>query len=156
MNAWQPSFATLAGVSATLSGLLFVALSVARTSTSPVERHALLFVSKRSFFDFISVMIFALVYQLPSISMHTTSYTLVGQIATRATWHVNQWLRFSGSSTVHGLLREKVMPVLITAMLGIACAASFVASPQASTVAYVAMLLLLFTACTNAWQLLIR
>lgn len=154
MNTWQSAYATMADVSATPSGLLFIVLPMASNGACTSRRDTLLFVSKRNCFDFLSVMVFALIYQLPAIASRTTGCTLIAQIATRIAWHVDQWMRFSGRAPVHGLMRETAVPVRITLALTLACVAAFEARAQTLMLTCVAMLLMLFGARKNAWLLL--
>jgi hypothetical protein len=69
MNEWQSAYSTMAEVAATLSGLLFVSLSMKLHAVTGEHRGWMLLVAKRSFFDFLAVLGIALLLLIPAGSL---------------------------------------------------------------------------------------
>jgi cytochrome b561 len=66
LTKWQPFFTAVAGVAATLAGLLFVALSINRDKVTAQKSRAWLRAAERSFADFIYVLFIALMFLIPA------------------------------------------------------------------------------------------
>src|ERR1051325_5298678 len=60
---WQPFFITVATVAGTLVGLLFISLSINRDAI--VGNHTLFRLARRSFADFIFILLIALFFLIP-------------------------------------------------------------------------------------------
>jgi hypothetical protein len=65
LDRWQIFYATIATSSATLTGLLFVALSLERARWSQAERTEQLRIARGSLSDFLFVLMIALVFLVP-------------------------------------------------------------------------------------------
>jgi len=63
---WQPFFSAVAGVAATLAGLLFVSLSINRDKITARDNHNLLRIAKRSFGDYLYALFIALMFLMPN------------------------------------------------------------------------------------------
>lgn len=65
IGAWQPFFITLAGICATLAGLLFVALSLHASSLHSTESNNLKRLAQQTFGDFLQVLFVGLFFLVP-------------------------------------------------------------------------------------------
>src|SRR5512136_127715 len=72
LQAWQVFYATVAAASATLTGLLFVSLSLNRERLKGVRAQVTLATARRTFGDFLYVLMIALVFIIP----HQVPYSL--------------------------------------------------------------------------------
>src|SRR5512136_3126671 len=72
LQAWQVFYATVAAASATLTGLLFVSLSLNRDRLKGARAHITLGTARRTFGDFLYVLMIALVFIIP----HQVPYSL--------------------------------------------------------------------------------
>jgi len=157
MNAWQSAYSTVAEVAATLCGLLFVSLSVKLSAASSEQRHWILLVAKRSFFDFLSVLVIALVFLVPGVSSYLVGWAILWISVTRIIWHVSHWRTYRSSATsTPRLIREYVTPMAATLLLVIAGVDTLLSYAHAPKLIYTVALTLLVGACQNAWRLLIR
>lgn len=155
MNDWQLAYAAIAGVAATLSGLLFVALSMRLAAADASERRWMLFMAKRSFVDFLAVLALALLFLMPKLTLQAVGWTQLVLGASRVAWHVRHW-RMSRSLAAKGRsLREYLAPVGATLALLVAGGGALLAWPDVLKTTYIAALMLLFGACQNAWRLLV-
>ncbi len=155
---WQPFFITVATVAATLVGLLFVSLSINRdTITSESNRH-LLRLARRSFSDFIFVLLIALFFLIPLQSGHTLGIELVviGIFRVRLLFRQIKTSGGGQKADALDLAREYVLPVLSTAGLLVAGLGLYEESIKAVYYFVVPVnAILLITACSNAWLLLV-
>ena len=156
MNNWLVAFGTIGGVAATLTGLLFVSLSMKLHAASSEERQWMLFIAKRSFFDFLAVLIIALLFLMPDISLKTIGWALAWVSFVRVLWHVNQRRIIRATTTETFRLSAHLIPIAATLLLIIAGAAALLSWPVASRLTYIGAITLLFGSCENAWRLLVR
>jgi hypothetical protein len=156
MSEWQSAYSTIAEVAATLSGLLFVSLSLKLNTVSSEERSWMLVVAKRSFLDFLAVLGTALVFLIPQISTDMIGWGVLWLSVTRAVWHVRYLRMYHGSAMLKPELREYVIPVIATVVLAIGGIAMLLSYFDAQKLIYGAAIALLLGACQNAWRLLIR
>lgn len=157
MNEWQSAYSTVAEVSATLSGLLFVSLSVKLNSASSEQRQWMLLVAKRSFLDFLAVLVIALVFLVPGASTYVIGWAVLWISITRAVWHVGYWRTYRSSAASRSrFIWEFLVPVAETMVLAAAGIAALLNYAVAPKLIYVAAIALLIGACQNAWRLLIR
>ncbi len=63
--SWQLFFATVAAASATLTGLLFVSLSLNRERLTGQRAHLVLTSARRTFSDFLHVLMISVVFLVP-------------------------------------------------------------------------------------------
>lgn len=156
MNDWQTAYSTMAEVAATLSGLLFVALSLKLNAVSKEERRWMLLVSQRSFFDLMAVLLLGLCFLVPVISHQLIGWGLLWLSVMRAIWHVNHWRSYHDVALPGTRVMEYIVPMITTLMLVLAGAGMLLAKPFALHLVYLMAVVLLFAACRNAWRLLVR
>jgi hypothetical protein len=155
MNEWQSAYSTIAEVAATLSGLLFVSLSVRLNLASSEDRRWMLVIAQRSFLDFMAVLAIALLFLVPSVSLDVIAWVVLWLSVTRI-GHVIYLRMHHGSSVIRPHIREYFMPMAATFVLLVAGVAMFLSYAIAPRLIYVAAIALLIGACQNAWRLLIR
>lgn len=158
INQWQWFFGTVAASAATLTGLLFVSLSVNRPSTGALAG-ARLITARRSFGDFLYVLMMGLVFLVPHQVPGGLAVALLALGGARAAGLIRESLRRSSSVEkgpgVNEALREYGLPAVAT--LGLLVVAIEIL--RGETIAIFGMVLvvaaLLVTASWNAWLLLI-
>jgi hypothetical protein len=156
MNEWQAVYSTIAEVAATLTGLLFVSLSVRLNASSSEERPRLLVVAQRSFFDFLAVLLIALLFLPPGASLYVIGWIVLWLSAARIAWHVSHWRIHRGSAQPKPELKEYLIPMAATLMSMAAGIAMLLAYSVALRLTYATAIVLLIGACQNAWRLLVR
>jgi hypothetical protein len=156
MNDWQAAYSTIAEAAATLTGLLFVSVSVKLNLASAEERRWMLLVSKRSFLDFIAVLAIALLFLVPAISRDVIGWAVLWLGGARTAWHVSHWRERPNLSAINLTLRDYVAPMAITLGLLITGAVMLLGWQIAWKLVYVMSVVLLLGACQNAWHLLTR
>ena len=123
ITLWQPFFTTMAGVSATLVGLLFVSLSINREKITSGSNDALLRLAKRSFGDFLLVLLIAIFFLIPIQRTSDLAYELFGLGILRAWTLLRRFLEFRKDERrpkFIDLLREYMLPIFTTVGLLIA------------------------------------
>lgn len=156
MNDWQTAYSTVAEVAATLTGLLFVSVSVKLTPASDETRHWMLFIAKRSFLDFLTVLAIALLFLVPAVSSAVMGWAILWLGVLRAVWHISLWRTRRTLALPEARMRAHLVSMVATVVLLIAGVAMLMLWPRAAKLTYVAAILLLFDACQNAWCLLTR
>jgi hypothetical protein len=153
---WLTAYSTVAEVAATLTGLLFVSVSVKLTAVSDEIRRLMLFIAKRSFMDFLSVLAIALMFLVPNVSNYSIGWGVLWVGIVRVAWHVSHKRQHRWLTAYDANIRIYVVSMAATAVLLIAGAATLLTWSHAAKLTYTAAMLLLFDACQNAWRLLIR
>ena len=156
MNEWQSAYSTMAEVAATLSGLLFVSLSMKLNAATGEHRGLMVLVAKRSFFDFLAVLGIALLLLIPGGSLVFVGWTALLIATARVVWHVQHWRSYRSAEAVKTSLIDYFVPMVATLMLGLAGVALLLASPMSPKLVYAAAIALLYGACQNAWRFLIQ
>lgn len=156
MNNWLTAFGTIGEVAATLTGLLFVSLSVKLNTASSEGRQWMLFVAKRSFLDFLAVLVIGLLFLMPDISLNTIGWGLVWLTVARVVWHVNHWRIYRATSSDAFRLIEYLASIAATLLLTAAGVTALMGRPSAPQLTYIGAITLLFGSCQNAWRLLVR
>jgi hypothetical protein len=155
-NDWLTAYSTVAEVAATLTGLLFVSVSVKLTAVSDEMRHWMLFISKRSFRDFVTVLAIALLFLVPTVSSYTMGWGVLAVGILRVAWHISHRREHRKLTSPDKDIRAYVLSMVATAVLLIAGIATLLTWSHAAKLTYAAVMLLLFDACQNAWRLLTR
>jgi cytochrome b561 len=158
---WQPFFITLATVAGTLIGLLFISLSLTRDKVvSNPEGFRL---ARRSFADFLHVVLVSLFFLIPSEGNKSLGIELFLVGILRIKLLVRQMKSPAGNNqkrTLPKRLSEFVMPILSTVGLLVAGAEIYQGGNDAiGSIYYVVVpviAILLFNACSNAWLLLME
>ncbi len=154
---WQPFFVTVATVAGTLVGLLFISLSINRDAIT--ANHTQFRLARRSFFDFIFILLISLFFLIPlqggfylGIELWAIGIlkakVLMRQIA--EVWNDEQ------ESSLWNLTCEYVLPMV--SIIGLAIGGWRIYHESLLGVYYFVVPViatLLATACSNAWQLLI-
>ena len=156
MNEWQSAYSTMAEVAATLSGLLFVSLSMKLNAATGEHRGLMVLVAKRSFFDFLAVLGIALLLLIPGGSLVFVGWTALLIATARVVWHVQHWRSYRSAEAVKTSLIDYFVPMVATLMLGSAGVALLISSTLSPKLVYAAAIALLYGACQNAWRFLIQ
>jgi len=156
---WQPFFITVATVAGTLVGLLFISLSINRDIVAPTANPAQLRLARRSFADFIFIVLISLYFLIPLQNGHYLALELwiIGALKARLLFkQIRQASRGAEKPTWAGLVREYVFPILSVAGLVMA-GIELYGEHMMGVYNYVVPVLatLLASGCSNAWQLLI-
>jgi hypothetical protein len=155
MSDWQVAYTTIAEVAATLSGLLFVSLSMKLNSASGSDRQEILSIARRSFMDFLAALALALFFLVPTISLQSVGVVAVALSIARGVWHVRHWLKYRSVPDAALNTMEFVKSIFATAFLFAAGTCSLLVWSLAPRLTYAAAIVLLFGACKNAWLLLV-
>ena len=156
---WQPFFITVATVAGTLVGLLFISLSINRDAIVSTSNPALFRLARRSFSDFIFIVLISLFFLIPLQDGAHLAVELWAMAVLKARFLFNQIRQASRGAekpTWQDLLREYVFPILSLAglvMAGIELHSEHLMGVYNYVVPVLATLLA--SGCSNAWQLLI-
>jgi len=166
MGAWQPFFITLAGICATLAGLLFVALSLHATSLHDAESSNLKRLAQQTFGDFLQVLFVGLFYLVPLANARffgiTTLFIVVIGVKEMAQRFLDAWRDRAHSQHRAYIIRRFGLSLLGRVMLALA---GILLILQNDTRAYAwqdlmfvfsGSVVLLIAAIRNAWYLLIN
>jgi hypothetical protein len=156
---WQPFFTTVAGVSATLAGLLFVSLSLNRERISAEASRELMRLARRSFSDFLFVLLLALFFLIPRQGQLPLSLELTAMGVFRVRWMTTQIIhamKHELKPANSAAVREYLLPVL--SVIGIFGAAAGIYFNGIIAVYYFVVpviAVMLTRASWNAWLLLV-
>ena len=158
ITEWQLFFATVATVSATLAGLLFVSLSINRDRLLDSD-HGLLRVARRSFMDFLYILLISLMFLIPQQGSGPLSRELL-LLGLARIWRLavlHRESRGKGWKPTFGQsIREYALPTLT--VVGLVGAGVWIARDSLLAVYYFivpVIALLLWNASWNAWLLLL-
>jgi hypothetical protein len=159
LRQWQPFYSTVAAASATLTGLLFVSLSLHKEGIATRAEGHLLRAAQRSFGDFLYVLMIGLVFLVPHQAPLGLAVALFALGAGRGFGLARQAARFSRKVsrrlTLAETLRELGLPLLATLGLltvGVEVLRGDIVAIYALVIVIAA---LLATASWNAWLLLV-
>jgi len=159
VQQWQPFFTTVATVAATLVGLLFVSLSLNREKIASEPDQMLLRLARRSFSDFLFVLLIALFFLIPFQGSTGLAIELFGLGAFRIRWLVLQFLsqaKHERKPTAPTWVREYMLPVLT--VIGLLIAGAGIYEEELAAINWFVVPVigsLLLRASWNAWLLLI-
>jgi len=156
IGQWQPFFTTVATVAGTLVGLLFISLSINRDAIT--ANHTQFRLARRSFSDFIFILLIALFFLIPLQGGFHLGIELWGIGILKTNVVFKQMLEARGveKMSLWNLTCEYVLPVL--SIVGLAVGGWRIYHESLLGVYYFVVPViatLLATACSNAWQLLI-
>jgi hypothetical protein len=160
LQSWQMFYATVATASATLSGLLFVSLSLHRDHLKGTRGQAILATARRTFSNFLYVLMIALVFLVPHQAPYSLTTALLVLGLSRTFGLVRDARLYlkpqPGRVGVYAILREVALPSL--AAIGLIAVGIDVAlgSTEVIFVLVGVIAALLIIACWNAWLLLIE
>lgn len=160
LQSWQVFYSTVAAASATLTGLLFVSLSLSRERLRDNTASGALATARRSFGNFLYVLMLSLVFIVPHPGPLGLTVALLVLGMARGVGLIHEVARWRGQLGRGGrrgeLLRDVVLPVL--ASVGLVAVGIAVAMGQ--TIALFALVIvvagLLVSASWNAWVLLVE
>jgi hypothetical protein len=161
VHEWQIFYATIATASATLVGLLFVAMSLNVGMFTGKKNVDLQMLSRRTLANFLFIIIFALIFLIPrqapiGLGLPLICNGIVGLIGTLS------HLRALSSRTPRGVFRRKAMvrtAMALTAFFILIVVSLLVIVRASTTSLYwlvAPMILLLISASLDTWSLLIR
>ena len=158
IQSWQVFYATVAAVSATLTGLLFVSLSLNRDRLKEQNPRTIIGRARQTFGDFLYVLMISLVFIVPHQLPLSLSIALLVLGLSRGIAFFRQAAISLKNKSISLLILVKEIGLPFTASLGliiVAIAINFgVMDAIYGLVAVIAALLV--TACWNAWLLLIE
>jgi TRAP-type C4-dicarboxylate transport system permease large subunit len=146
---WQPFFSTVAGATATLAGLLFIALSINRDKIT--DNPDLLRSAKRSFGDYLFTMFIALLFLMPIHEGSGLALALMSVAVVRIFILVTVLCRSSNKKR----WREQFFPALSCVGLIFVVVEIYHGEMLAAALLVVVIAFLLYNATMNAWDLLI-
>ncbi|EEF58035.1 hypothetical protein [Pedosphaera parvula] len=157
ITRWQPFFSAVAGVTATLAGLLFVSLSINREKITAQENRKLLRLAQRSFADYLYALFISLMFLMPNHESFGLAIPLFMVVAVRV-WFLVRVMRRSrkgeNPATLGGL-RENVIQII--SCLGLVAAGVEIYRGEVIATFFLVpvIALLLCNASMNAWLLLV-
>jgi hypothetical protein len=154
---WQPFYSTVALAAATLSGLLFVSLSL-RLDVIDLERPRTLRLARGSFGDFLYVLMLGLIFLVPHQAPVGLAVALFVLGGTRAAGLLRAML--PGGHAARGAagrqpMREVALPAIASVGLLIVGAAVLAGQMVAAYGLVLVVAALLGTASWNAWLILV-
>ncbi len=160
LESWQLFFSTVALAAATLTGLLFVSLSLNRERLTGRTAKTFLATARMTFSDFLYVLMLSLVFIIPHLVPLSLTVALLVLGLSRAAGLVMEYQRSSrGRSSKRKagfLLREFGLPAVASVGL-IAVAIAIYAGVNNSIYGLVGVIAaLLLSACWRAWLLLVE
>lgn len=150
LTHWQPFFSTVAGATATLAGLLFIALSINRDKII-AENRDLLRSAKRSFGDYLFAMFIALLFLMPNHEPIALALSLLSVAVVRICFLAVALCHSSNKNR----WREQFIPALSCVGLLVVVAEIYRGEIMAAFLLVVVIAFLLYNATMNAWDLLI-
>ncbi len=160
LQSWQLFFATVATVSATLTGLLFVSLSLNRERLTGKRSEVVLASARLTFSDFLYVLMIALVFLVPHPIPLSLAVALLVLGISRGIGlirdYIRHWKRGKRKLNALAALRELGLPAIACAGLIAIAITSLLGITDGiyGLVGVIAALLL--TACWRAWLLLVE
>lgn len=160
LQSWQIFFATVAAAAATLTGLLFVSLSLNRERLTGRQARLILASARLTFSDFLYVLMIALVFLIPHQVPLSLTVALLVLGLSRAIGLVQDyrrhWRKSRSKMNLGEILRELGLPAIASlGLIAVAIAAFFgITNSIYGLVGVIAALLL--TACWRAWLLLVE
>jgi hypothetical protein len=160
LSGWQLFYATVATSAATLTGLLFVALSINLEKLKGADGARRLRVARRSFGDFLYTLMIGLVFLVPNQVPAGFSLALLVLAASRAAGVVRQAAKGrrggrQGSGAVQAI-REYALPLIASLGLAAVAVAALTGFYGALYGLVGVIAALLATASWNAWILLVQ
>ena len=160
MQAWFNFYAVIATAAATLTGLLFVAMSmnaVAALSRGPEGSRRL---AEQAFENYLAVLMVSLLALFPDMRLVTFGWVTLSVIATWTAWVVVRLYQAAAEPSVHetrlAAVRRHLSTLIGFGMLIYAAACMALKRGDTSDTLAAANIVLLFSATEKAWGLLNR
>ncbi len=158
LQSWQVFYATVAAAAATLTGLLFVSLSLNRERLRGEKAALTSAIARQTFGDFLYVLMIALVFIIPHQVPYSLAVALLALGLSRGAGLVREAVSMlkKKPSRRGSLVKEILLP--LAASLGLLVVAVFVMLGLMNAVygLVVVIAALLISACWNAWLLLME
>ncbi len=160
LQNWQLFYATIAAASATLTGLLFVSLSLNRERLKGQRAKTVIATARRTFGDFLYVMMISITFLVPHLVPLSLTIALLVLGISRGAGLIREATPHARRSTqrLNSPILLRVFSLPLVATLGlILVALAFGAGIYAAAYLLVIVIAALLTrACWNAWLLLIE
>jgi len=160
LQSWQIFYATVAAASATLTGLLFVSLSLNRERLRGVQSETIVGMARRTFANFLYVLMVSLVFLVPHQVPFSLTIALLVLGITRAAGLFREAAEYrsvpASRRDYRSLFREIGLPAV--ASIGLILVALYVAFGKTDAMygLVIVVAALLGNACWNAWLLLME
>jgi hypothetical protein len=158
LQSWQIFYATVAAASATLTGLLFVSLSLNRERLKGKNAHRVKSIARQTFGDFLYVLMISLVFIVPHQVPISLTVALLVLGVSRGVGFIREAVSGLKKRSIGIQVAIKEIGLPFTASVGliiVAIAVYFgISTAIYGLVAVIAALLI--TACWNAWLLLME
>ncbi|MGA9852463.1 MAG: hypothetical protein WBR15_05970 [Gammaproteobacteria bacterium] len=164
--AWQPFFISLAAISATLVGLLFVAISLHPGGSDPGGKANLQRLAQHTFADFVQVLFVGFFLSVPEMvpTFYGAAMLLIVAVSLRPVW---VQLSAAWRDRIHAphrqhLLRRLGLSLLGRVLLLVGAGELLLLQPNLGTVrqsvffVFSGSVVLLISAMRNAWFLLLQ
>jgi hypothetical protein len=160
LESWQVFYATVAAASATLTGLLFVSLSLNRERLKDDSPDGALATARRSFGNFLYVLMPSLVFIVPHPAPIGLAIAMLVLGLSRAIGLVHEMARWRAQLGRGGRPGEFLRDVVLPIMASVGLVAVGIAVAMGRTVALFLLVIvvagLLISASWNAWILLVQ
>lgn len=164
--AWQPFFISLAAISATLVGLLFVAISLHPNGSDPGNKANLRRLAQHTFADFVQVLFVGFCFSVPKMvpTFYGAAMLLIVAVSLQPVW---AQLSAAWRDRSHALHRQHLLRRLSLSLLGrvlllVGAGELLVRQPTLDSVqqsvffVFSGSVVLLISAMRNAWFLLMQ
>jgi hypothetical protein len=158
LQSWQIFYATVAAASATLTGLLFVSLSLNRERLKGKKAHQTKAIARQTFGDFLYVLMISLVFIVPHQVPISLTVALLALGVSRGIGFVHEAAvnLKNKSMSLSLLVKEIGLPFMASVGLIIVAVAVYFGISTAIYGLVAVIAALLITACWNAWLLLME
>jgi len=160
MQAWSTFYATIGAASATLLGLLFVAVSVNAKAALGSGDRLTAAMTEQAFQNYLAVLLVALLALFPGVSATTFGYVTLAALAGRAVWVGVRIVQMFSHRGPRGplilALRRHASSVIGFGLLVVSAARMALGSGEFYNTLAAATVVLLFSATTVSWELLRR
>ncbi len=157
ISKWQPFFATVAGITATLMGLIFLSLSLRLDTIKKSSDKNLLQIAWQTFSNFFFLIMFALVFLVPEQTKIGLVLPIFIICLVAITITISQAVRTYRSGALLFKVLTESIPSLI-AYLGMIVVLLFLYDGVMQSLVWLlpVSIVLLAVAVRNAWNLLVR
>jgi hypothetical protein len=160
MQAWSTFFAVISGAAATMTGLLFVAMSMnaaVALSRGPRGSRRL---TEQAFENYLAVLMVSLLALIPGMSLPTFGRTALAVTASWTLWVLVRFYQAAAEPSVHesrlSAIRHHLSTLIGFGMLVYSAGRMAFGGPDMHDIVASAMIVLLFSATAKAWGLLDR
>lgn len=157
--SWQPFYSTVATVASTLTGLLFIGLSINHDKLFQPERRPIRRLAIRSFGDYLFVLAIAIVLLIPGEGPSSLALMLVSLSGVRIVRIARDWAhpayKYIGRRTLINVIKEYTFPIGSSAGLGVIGLFLRAGHPVALYAIVLIITELMITASRNAWHVLV-